>query len=52
MILNEGGLDLLKSLSGTDDIKLKRAVCNAFANLCADGMLVESRIVGMAVRCI
>jgi len=37
MIINEGGLELLKGLSGTDDLKLKRAVCNAFANLCADG---------------
>lgn len=37
MIINEGGLRLLKSLADSEDIKIKRAVCNAFANLCSDG---------------
>ena len=37
MILNEDGLRLLKSLADSEDLKIKRAVCNAFANLCSDG---------------
>ena len=37
MILHEEGLPLLKQLANSDDVKLKRAVCNAFANLCTDG---------------
>ena len=37
MIMEEGGLELLKELADSDDLKLKRAVCNAFANLCSDG---------------
>ena len=42
MIINEDGLRLLKSLADSDDIKIKRAVCNAFANLCSDGTCLHS----------
>ena len=37
--MHEEGLPLLKRLATSDDIKLKRAVCNAFANLCSDGSI-------------
>jgi len=38
MIISEGGLDLMKNLAQqTSDLKIKRAICNAFANLATDG---------------
>ena len=35
-IMNDGGIDALKTLAQRDDLQLQRACCNAFANLCTN----------------
>ena len=47
MVIKEGGLDLLKKLAkSTNDLRIKRPIANAFANLATDEDYVNQVIDG------
>ena len=47
MVIREGGLDLLKHLAkSTNDMRIKRPIANAFANLATDEDYVDEVVDG------